>query len=65
MVLEKNGGNQLDRSCENILQRIKRRKASWFGHILRRNCLLKPVIEGKIEGKWKWYKDGEEDVSSY
>jgi hypothetical protein len=27
----------------------KRREANWIGHILRRNCLLKPVIEGKIE----------------
>jgi hypothetical protein len=23
----------------------------WIGHILRRNCLLKQVIEGKIKGK--------------
>jgi hypothetical protein len=34
----------------NILHTIKRRKANWTGHILRRNCLLKHVIEGKIEG---------------
>jgi hypothetical protein len=34
-----------------ILQTIKRRKANWSGHILRRNCLLKYVIEGKIEGR--------------
>jgi hypothetical protein len=27
----------------------KRRKANWIGHILRRNCLLKPVIAGKIK----------------
>jgi hypothetical protein len=26
-------------------------KAKWIGHILRRNCLLKHVIEGKIEGR--------------
>jgi len=25
-------------------------KANWIGHIFRRNCLLKHVIEGKIEG---------------
>ncbi|PNF40176.1 hypothetical protein B7P43_G08264, partial [Cryptotermes secundus] len=23
----------------------------WIGHVLRRNCLLKEVIEGKIEGR--------------
>jgi hypothetical protein len=34
-----------------ILHTIKRRKATWIGHILRRNCLLKRVIEGKLEGK--------------
>jgi hypothetical protein len=35
----------------NIVHTIKRRKANWVGHILRRNCLLKHVIEGKIEGR--------------
>ena len=35
----------------NILRTVKRRKANWFGHILRRNCLVKHVIEGKIEGR--------------
>jgi hypothetical protein len=35
----------------NILQIIKRRKANWIGHILRRNCLLKHVIEGKTDGR--------------
>jgi hypothetical protein len=35
----------------NILQKIKRRNANWIGHILRRNCLLKHVIEGKLEGR--------------
>jgi hypothetical protein len=35
----------------NILHTIERRKANWIGHILRRNCLLKHVIEGKLEGR--------------
>jgi hypothetical protein len=30
---------------------IRKRKANWIGHILRRNCLLKEVIEGKIKGE--------------
>ena len=34
----------------NILHAIRKRKANWIGHILRRNCLLKQVIEGKIKG---------------
>ena len=35
----------------NILQRIKRNEAKCIGHILLRNCLLKHITEGKIEGK--------------
>jgi hypothetical protein len=35
----------------NIVYTIKRRKVNWIGHILRRNCLLKHVIEGKFEGR--------------
>jgi hypothetical protein len=35
----------------NILHTIKRRKANWIGHILCRNCLLKHVIEEKLEGR--------------
>jgi hypothetical protein len=34
----------------NILHEICKRKANWIGHILRRNCLLQQVIEGKIKG---------------
>jgi hypothetical protein len=34
----------------NILHEIRKRKANWIGHILRRNCLLQWVIEGKIKG---------------
>ena len=35
----------------NIIYEIRKRKANWIGHILRRNCLLKQVIEGKIKGE--------------
>jgi hypothetical protein len=35
----------------NILREISKRKAKWIGHILRRNCVLKQVIEGKIKGE--------------
>jgi hypothetical protein len=34
----------------NILHKIHKRKANWIGHILRRNCLLHRVTEGKIQG---------------
>ena len=35
----------------NILHEIRKRKANWIDHILRRNCLLKQFIEGKIKGE--------------
>ena len=33
----------------NITHEIRKRKANWIGHILRRNCRLQRVIEGKIK----------------
>jgi hypothetical protein len=35
----------------NILHTTKRRKAKYTGHTLRGNCLLKHVVEGKLEGR--------------
>ena len=35
----------------NILHEIRKRKANLIGHVLRRNCLLQQVIEGKIKGQ--------------
>ena len=46
-----------------ILHEIRKRKANWIGHILRRNCILQRVIEGKIQGGDR--SDKEEDVGSY
>jgi hypothetical protein len=46
----------------NILHEISKWKANWIGHILRRNCLLQGVIEGKIKGG---IEDEEEDVENY
>jgi hypothetical protein len=34
----------------NILHEIRKRKANWIGHILRRNCLLQRVIKGTLKG---------------
>jgi hypothetical protein len=45
-----------------ILHEIRKWKANWIGHISRRNCLLKQVIEGK---RWNWQKDEEEDIRNY
>ena len=33
----------------NILHEIRKWKANWIGHILRKNCPLKQVIKGKIK----------------
>ena len=35
----------------NILHEIRKRKANWIGHILRRNCLLQQVSEAKLKGQ--------------
>ena len=35
----------------NILHEIIKRKANWIGQVLRRNCILQRVIEGKIKGR--------------
>jgi hypothetical protein len=60
-VLEKDGEDQLDPSCEELKSialgqggeeypaYIKRSKVNCIGHILHRNWLLKHVIEGKKE----------------
>jgi len=60
----KNEALQRVKEERNILHTIKRRKANWIGHILRRNCLLKHTFEGKVECRM-WHEDEEEDVSSY
>jgi hypothetical protein len=35
----------------NILHEIRQLKANWIGHILRSNCLLIEVIDGKRQGQ--------------
>ena len=35
----------------NIIHTVKRREVNWIGCILCRNCLLKRIIKGKIEGE--------------
>jgi hypothetical protein len=35
----------------NIPHTVERRKANLLGHILHTNCLVRQVIEGKIEGR--------------
>ena len=47
----------------NIIHEIRKRKANWIGHILRRNCLLQQVIEGKT--KEQIQEDEEEGIRSY
>jgi hypothetical protein len=35
----------------NILHEIRKWNANWFVQILRRNCFLKQIIEGKAKGE--------------
>jgi hypothetical protein len=37
--------------CKNILHAIEKIELNWIDQTLRRNCLLKQVTEGKIEGR--------------
>ena len=48
-----------------FLHTVNRRKYKWIGPILRRKCLIKHVIEGKIEGRIEVRGEEEEDVCSY
>jgi hypothetical protein len=36
---------------KKTLHTIRRRKCNWIGHILPRNCLLKHITEGTMEGR--------------
>jgi hypothetical protein len=49
------------KKARNILRTIKQKNVNWIVHILRRNRLLKHLIEDKIQG----CEEEEEDVSSY
>lgn len=40
-----------------VLHAIKRKKANRIGHVLLRNCLLKYIMKGKIEGDGKTRKN--------
>jgi hypothetical protein len=63
VVLEKDGEDRLDRSCEirrrvtksqeerNIIHTLRTWKGNLIAHILRRNCLQKHDTVGKIEGR--------------
>jgi hypothetical protein len=44
----------------NVIHTMSRSKASWTGHMLLIDCLLKQVIEENIETT-----EEEEDISSY
>ena len=61
--MEKDGTCKVDRQNKNavvlervgegriLLELIRKRKRNWLGHWLRRNCLLKDALEGRVNGK--------------
>ena len=49
----------------NIIHTVKKRNANWIGHILPRNCFLKLVTAGKLEGMIGVTGRKGEDVSCY
>ena len=64
----KDTADEMERSCEKCTSitysqggnkystNMKRRKATWIGHILHWNCLLQHGTEGKTEGMGKMRK---------
>ena len=40
-------------SYECILQKVKRRKMSWFGHVSRNDTLVNTILQGRVEGTRK------------
>ena len=40
-------------SYERILQKVKRRKISWFGHMSRHDTLENTILQGRVEGTRK------------
>jgi hypothetical protein len=53
------------KEVRNIVHTAKRSEANWIGHILRRNCILKHVTEGKKEGRLYMRGRRGNEVSSY
>jgi hypothetical protein len=55
----------------SILHTVKGRNANWIGPILGRNCLLKHVMEGKLEGtgrrgrRCEQLLDNRKEISGY
>ena len=44
-------GKEEGNDLHTMKGRKEGRKANYIGHILRRNCILQHVIEGKAEGR--------------
>jgi hypothetical protein len=49
----------------STLHTIKRRKVTWTGHVLHRNCPENTLLKERYWEGWKGREDEEEDVSSY
>jgi hypothetical protein len=49
----------------NILHTLKRKKFNWIGLIFRKNCLLKLIIEWKIEGMERRWRRREQLLDDY
>jgi hypothetical protein len=55
----------------NIVHTMKRSNDKWIGHILRRNCCRKHVMEGKIKGRERlgrgrmWLQNGRKEWRRY
>jgi hypothetical protein len=53
-------GQTLIKDIESNMQHTIKKKANSIGNILRRNCLLRHVTEGKMQERQKVREDDEE-----
>jgi hypothetical protein len=35
----------------SLMETVRRRQKNWIGHVLRGDCLLRTVLEGRLQGK--------------
>ena len=57
---------------ERVLQKVKRRQISWFGHMIRHGILTNTVLQGRVDGirkiscpKRNWVDDVYEMTGMY
>jgi hypothetical protein len=64
ILILKMQGTNIKKKSQHIFKTLIGRKVTWIGHVLHRHCLLKHVIEVKIERRIDMI-ERQEDTKSY